>query len=503
MIKSQVTKFRYVIPIMLLYGIISLTGMFHHELFSEEAQQLTISRDSSSVFDVYKNMLYEGHVTLWNTILFLITHYISAKPVYMQLFHLLVINCAVFIFLWYAPFNLPVKTLIIFGCYFLFVYSIISRNYALGILLLFVCCVLMANPAKNMMAISILVVLMCFTHLFYVFAAIGIFAFLFYYSIGKKELYGRFAVFTGLFLFGAVCAFLQTRRIPGDSIVHVKTGLSWLNIHDLSFAIICFARGYITIPPFNQQYFWDKQYIQYLPVIIGILSAVSLFTITLVFLYKSRKALLFYLPSVALLTVFFATSGMAGSRYFGLFFIFFIAALWLAYYDGVVIFQEGNTSGIKRILPQVFIYLILINQLITGIFMYSRDYKQPFSQAKNTIIYLQANQLDKGRLVFDGYHSIPALSAYFGRKIYCLDIDQFCSFCIWKRAYNPLHPKPLIDEISSSPYADTLKEFTLVTNRGNAVTNSTIYNFKKLASFEGPVVDGEDFYIYKVTKIQR
>jgi hypothetical protein len=115
---------------MLLYGIVSLVGMFHHEIFLEEAQQLTIGRDSNSIIAVFNNMLYEGHVTLWNTFLFFITHCISARPVYMQGFHLLVINSVVFIFLRYAPFNLPVKTLIVFGCYFLFVYSIVSRNYA-------------------------------------------------------------------------------------------------------------------------------------------------------------------------------------------------------------------------------------------------------------------------------------------------------------------------------------------------------------------------------------
>ncbi|HEY4195221.1 MAG TPA: hypothetical protein VGM63_06785, partial [Mucilaginibacter sp.] len=356
MIKLQTTPWKYVLPIMLLYSIISLVGMFHHEIFLEEAQQLTIGRDSDSIIGVFKNMLYEGHVTLWNTCLYFITHYISPRPIYMQLFHLLVINCTVLIFLRYAPFNLTIKTLIVFGCYLLFVYSLISRNYALGILLLFVCCILMANPAKRMLSIGIVVVLMCFTHLFYVFAAIGIFVYLLFYVIGKKDLYWRFAVFTSFFLFGTICALIQTRRIPGDSIVHVATGLSWFNFHDLSFGVMCFARGFITVPPLHQQYFWDKQYIQSWPTAAIIISAFLLFVGTLLFLYKSRKALLFYVPPVALLTAFFAMSGLGGSRYFGLFFIYFIAALWLAYYDGVTIFPKEHKDPIKKWSPQVFIY---------------------------------------------------------------------------------------------------------------------------------------------------
>jgi len=368
---------------MLLYSAVSLAGMFHHEIFGEEAQQLTIGRDSSSVIDVYKNMLYEGHVTLWNSLLFFITHYLSARPMYMQLFHLLVVSSAVCLFLRYAPFNVPLKTLVIFGCYFLFVYSIVCRNYALGILLLFACCILMANPARNMIRIGFLLVLMCFTHLFYAFAAIGIFLYLFMFTVGKPELYRRFAVFTCLFLFGVISAVFETLRIPADSIVHVKSGLSWMNFNDISFGIKCFTRGFITVPPPHLQYFWDKQYVQSLPGNINITLALLLFVATLLFLRKSRKALLFYIPPVVFLTAFFSITGAAGTRYFGLYVIFFISALWLAYYDGVTIFHRGNPGFIKKWVPQIFIYIILIDQLFTGVYMYSKDFTAPFSQANS------------------------------------------------------------------------------------------------------------------------
>ena len=499
-IKLQATPLKYVLPLMFLYSAVSLTGMFHHEIFLEEAQQLTIGRDSNSIIDVFKNMLYEGHVTLWNSFLFFITHYISSRPIYMQLFHWLVINSTVFIFLRYAPFNLTVKTLIIFGCYFLFVYSIISRNYALGILLLFICCILMANPEKRMISIGIIVVLMCFTHLFYVFAAVGIFVYLLYYVVGKKEFYWRFALFTGLFLFGAICAFIQSKRIPADATVKAAPGLSWFNVHDLAFGLKCFARGYVTVPAVHQRYFWDIQYIQHFPGIVTLVTALLLFAATLWFLRGSRKALLFYIPPVALLMAFLAMSGLAGSRYFGMFFIFFISALWLAYYDGVSMFPTVATGFIKKWAPQVFIYGILINQLFTGIFMYCVDFKSPFSQAKNTMGYLTANHLDTQPLVVDGYTAGPALSAYLGKKIYYLDMDQSGSYCIWKKAYLPNPRKALMDEISSSTYANSFKEFILISNRDNQVNNSGAYTFIKLTSFEGAVIKGEDYYVYRAVK---
>ena len=192
-------------------------------------------------------------------------------------------------------------------------------------------------------------------------------------------------------------------------------------------------------------------------------------------------------------------SGLAGSRYFGMFFVFFIAALWLAYYDGVDIFPKGSRG---RLASQIFIYAILINQLLTGAYFYVTDFKHSFSQAKNTIGYLKANYLDKQPLAFDGYNAGPPLSAYLGRKIFYLDIDQYGSFCIWKRAYLPYPRKALMEEISTSKYINSFKEFILVTNRDNEVSNNSTYTFDKLAGFEGSIIQGEDYYVYRVIRKQ-
>jgi hypothetical protein len=307
-------------------------------------------------------------------------------------------------------------------------------------------------------------------------------------------------MFTCLFLFGLLCALYQTSRVPGDSIVKPAPGLSWLNAHDISFSIICFARGYITIPPLRQTYFWDKQYIQYLPAAIGIITALLLFAATLFFLRKSKKALLFYVPPVLLLTAFFAMSHLAGSRYFGLYFIYFIAALWLAHYDGVTIFPKGDAGLLKKWIPRVLVYSILIIQFFTGMYMYAKDFKHPFSQAKNTIAYLKENHLDAQPLAVDGYNAGPALSAYLGKPVLYLDMDQYGSFCIWKKAYLPYPRKSLTDEILSSKHVNSLTEFILITNRGYGVTSDQTYTFTRLVGFNEAIIEGEDYYIYRVSR---
>jgi len=500
--KLQLTPFKYVLPLLLAYGALLLFGIFHHELFLEEAQQLTIARDSNSIREVFKNMLYEGHVTLWNSVLFYLTHFISARPIAMQLFHSLVIISAAFVFLRYAPFNLKVKTLTVFGCYFLFVYSIVSRNYALGILLLFICCVLLAEPEKNLIRIGIVMVLMCFTHLFYVFAAAGIFMYLLV-VIKRKYLRIQFVLFTALFLFGAISAVIQTLRVPADNVVSVAKGLSWLEPQRLAFGMIGFARGFINVPPVHQRYFWDIQYIQHFPVWFDVLLVVILFVTTVGFIFKSKKALLFYLLPVALLTAFFAMTGLAGSRYFGLYFIFFIAALWLAHYDGVAIFPNEDRRRIKKWMPRAFIYSILSLQLFSGIFMYVADYKKPFSEAKNMVSFLKEHCFDQDPLIVDGYTAGPSVSAYLGRKVYYLDIDQPGSFVIWKKSNLPSPRKFFAEEMVSSNYLKNFNQFILITNREYPLRSNAVYQFEKLATFDKALIKGENYAVYRVRVTRR
>jgi len=498
--KLQPTPLKYVLPLLLAYSTVLLLGIFHHEIFLEEAQQLTIARDSNSISDVFSNMLYEGHVTLWNSVLFYLTHYISARPIAMQLFHSLVIISAAFVFLRYAPFNLTVKALMLFGCYFLFVYSIISRNYALGILLLFICCILLAEPEKNLVRIGVVVVLMCFTHLFYVFAATGIFAYLLLFVVKRKDLYPRFAIFTVFFLFGAISAVMQTLRVPPDNVVSVAKGLSWLEPQQLAFGMIGFARGFINVPPVRQRYFWDIQYIQHFTVWFDILLAVILFAITIWFVFKSRKALLFYLLPVVMLTVFFAMTGLAGSRYFGLFFILFIAAIWLAYYDGVAIFPAEDRGPIKQWMPPAFIYTILGMQLFAGIFMYVADCRKPFSEAKNVVSFIKEHNFDKLPLVVDGYTAGPSLSAYLGRRVYYLDIDRPGSFVVWKKTYLPSPRKLFAEEVVSSNYLKNVNQFILITNREYLLRSNAVYRFEKLATFDKALIKGENYDVYRVRR---
>src|SRR5579871_2388342 len=191
---------RRLAPVLALYMILSALGLYTHELFLDEAHHFLLARDSSSLADLYYNARFDGHPRLWHTLLFLITHTLTTNPAAMQVLQWIITTGVAFVFLRYAPFTLPVKAGLLFGYYLLFEYSLLSRNYALGLLFLFLACALLANGRRPLFIVGLLVLLMCNTHLFFTFASIGLYACLFIDFAGQKKLFTRpFLFFTACF----------------------------------------------------------------------------------------------------------------------------------------------------------------------------------------------------------------------------------------------------------------------------------------------------------------
>src|SRR5262249_36777081 len=104
-----------------------------------ELQAWLIARDSTSLMDVFRNSRYEGHPALWYVLLFLLTRMTQSATI-MQATHLLIACSLVYVFVAYAPFNRLPKFLFAFGYFPLYEYSVLSRNYSIGVLLLFLAC---------------------------------------------------------------------------------------------------------------------------------------------------------------------------------------------------------------------------------------------------------------------------------------------------------------------------------------------------------------------------
>ena len=126
----------------ILYVIIIGFTIFHHELWGDEIHSWNIVKASGSFSQLIQNTRYEGHPPVWYIILWTVSKFTN-DPLYIQLVHVLIASLAVYILLFYSPLPLFAKLLIPFGYFFLYEYSVISRNYAIGVLLAFCICMIM------------------------------------------------------------------------------------------------------------------------------------------------------------------------------------------------------------------------------------------------------------------------------------------------------------------------------------------------------------------------
>jgi hypothetical protein len=507
--KIEPLPLRQVLFLLSVYLLISIVGMVHHELWLDEAQHFLIGRDSHSLPEMYYNMRYDGHPRLWNGLLYLITHYITPSYIGMQVFHLMIATCTAFIFLRYAPFSLLIRILILSGYYFLFEYDLISRNYALGILLLFICCLLMRDPRKNILWMGMLLFLMCNVHLFYAFAAMGIYFYLSLEYIKNKEWFtGRFALFTLIFLAGFFCVIMQTRTPKEDNMYHVHPQ-EWLTAKNLIFASYAVIRGWLPIPQVFGGHFWNTFWLQDRNIGWVIRDLLFLYFISFpaILLRKFSKSLVFYYSSIFILVFCLVVTQLTAARYFGMIYIYFLAACWMA----------GNGSGdilslqalpgppLMRSILRYSFFAILFVHIGVGSFALEQDYRRPFTQAKNAINYIQDRGLAGQEVAVDGYNAGPMLSAYLGRPVFYLNIGQMGSWVYWKQSYFPSPRKSIGQELTEcADHLQGLDRFLLISNRKPELPEMQIgdshWEFKALSSFENSILTAENFYTWQASR---
>jgi hypothetical protein len=348
---------------------------------------------------------------------------------------------------------------------------------------------------------------MCNTHLFLAFAAIGIFLYLLV-EFGKKKEWAtpRFLLLTLLFLAGFVLVVIQTRTPPEEN-MHLVYPKEWLSEKNLSFAAFGLNRGWLPIPQVRDPHFWNTSWLneQHIGGVIEVILFLFLLIIPGIMLRRNVKAFLFYYSSLFFLLFFFVVTQQTAARYFGMSFIYFLAAAWLSADGCGDAFSVANMPGNGRakLFFRSWVLGILILQSMIGIFFFEQGLTRPFSQSKIAVRYIQSLQPSGEKIVVDGYITGPMLSAYLGEKVFYLATGQDGSYVIWKSSY--FSPKLSISQaIARNPGLRLFGEFILVSNRKEDLADihsaNGNYRLSPLQTFENGMVN-EKFYIYRVDPI--
>ena len=293
---------KYLIFLTLLYFSISFVGILHHEFFIDEAHHWLLARDSNSISELIQNTRIEGHPLLWSFILYGITRF-TTDSFWMQFAHIIISSSVVFIFLKKGPFNWVFKTLFIFGYFMIFEYNLISRNYSLGILFLFLACAVFKNREQKFTLLCLYLALATNSHLLFSVIAFAMFLTLLFEQIQNKQFF-KTQFITGYFIFalGLFLIYIQ---------IH-STDSSWLldPINRLPFqerivgGFVSFFKGIVTVPDFRTIHFWNSNLFVNLSKPIAAVFALLIYFLPLLIFFKNRK------------TLFFIYTGLIGAQVF-------------------------------------------------------------------------------------------------------------------------------------------------------------------------------------------
>ncbi|WP_411767166.1 hypothetical protein [Winogradskyella sp. A3E31] len=419
--------------ITILFFVLSLWGIMNHELWLDEAHHYLLARDSSSFSDLLINTRYEGHPILWNLILHWITR-LTTNPIWMQLLHISIMTLTVGVFLKKAPFSWIFKLLFIFGYFMFYEYNIISRNYNLGVLFIFLACSLYNKRTTRFILISALLGFASNSHAVFLILASSIMLLIVFERFQTEKLNLSKNTWIGIGVFGSLALLSLYQIIPPSDTSFFDRGEQLSLFQKAGKSITPFFKSLFLLPDVTLDHFWNSHILVNHSKSIAAIVAMGSLSIPYLLFYKNRSLLLYMYFGIFATAGFFFITMMNATRYYGVLYLFLITALWFEHYrasSGSELRTKKSFSFLKKIRFPI-IYTILGLHFISGIYAFTMDISRPFTTAEQTFEYLKENHLLEKTIATKACNGTP-LSAYIDKPIYFTTSNSFESFCHFNR----------------------------------------------------------------------
>jgi len=497
--------------IFLIAGFILL---MHHEMWRDELGEWAYAAASPSLSSLIRNFPYP-HTMLWQILVYFLTR-LTSNPVSMQLFHLVIAGCIIFLFARFSPFTKGQKVFFIFGYFPFFEYMVICRPYSLAVLFAFSFCSIFPLRFKKFILTGCILFLLANSNPFGL--AISL-------SIGVSLLINRilchrsdrdcpyipaYKLIIGFLLIGAGCTLSYLQQSRGE---FVPT-FSRLSLYGATHVSGCLYTGFF--PLFKTvRCFWhtnilyDSIHPQLEPtfMIIRTLIASLLILYSFFLLLNKREALLIYLLSTLVLLGSFSTYLSRDYRHSGFFFIIFISSLWIAAScpEGIIrskVLFRLNELAIR--LRNKVLYALLILHFLLGAIAAITDLLFPFSCAKEAANYIRKSNMQNWPMAAYPHYATCSLSAYLHKS----DIKFIPSEYYYQDFLLPL--KGLTLEkclyyfwILQNLYPAKFNKMLFVTNTPLPPSVIEGYGLNEIANFTGSICGDEDVYFYAFKTIDK
>jgi len=520
---------QFISVLILIYFCLGLVGILNHAMWRDELNVWLLVRDSNSLGELFDNLQYEGHPGLWYICLAWLNQF-TDNPVIMQVFHLFLATGSISLFVKYSPFTRLQKILFVFGYLPIYEYLLISRNYAIGILLVFAFCTLFEQRHKSYLILAILLLLMANANAYCLFiaTALGITLILEYLlgsRIGFSSTAGKLNIFSSLAIFFlGILGSISQMIPPTDSTL--QGGLSlWRLQFDPRHLATALTRVWSSYLPVITPA--DSKYLDV--IVFALISLLLLLWISTILRHKP-VAWCFYSLATLEILVFTYTKFLGSARHYGHLYIILIAALWLASYESqsrkseALAYKNLDSMGnmpapmlhpysqsstfvrVEQAISRWFslvdkykkalIMLILATQVATGIVAFSRDLFVPYSASRETARFIQVQQLDKMFIVGSQDARVSPISGYLQRQIYYPESQGLGSFVLFNNQRTEVNSAMVLEQVSQLMPQHT--EIMLILNYKLDSSRADL-SISPLAEFTNSFIHDEKYYLY-ITK---
>ncbi len=497
---NKIRRFEY----WLLIGFfgLGLIGILNHAMWRDELNGWLIARDSLNLQDFWQNIRYEGHPILWYLCL-LALNQLTTNPLAMQLLHLGIATLAIAIFIFKSPFTRHQRLLFCLGYLPLYEYLIISRNYALGILCLFIICSIFPQRQQNYWPIALLLALLANTNAYglllsFCLAIALIGEYLFQHKLAITIESSRLHLFGAMVIYGLGLALALAMLLPpADSTLQggaEQWFLQW-DFHRFNQAITRIWNSYILILVPG-----DSRHLD-----VGLFAALSvlIFGFWLLFFSDTPVVFSFYLLGSLIILVFTYLKFLGSARHYGHLYIVLILSLWLRHYYAPVTLIDLDRFNLPwqrlrqwvKAQSNLVLMIILISQLLAGMVAYIRDLTLPYSASREVTHYLIENQLNDYDLVGSDDFTISPISGYLNQKIYYPESQALGSFVLFNSRRRSVSDADILEQISRFSRFPLL----LILNHPLEAELSSL-SIQPLTEFKRSFIGNEQYYLYQINR---
>jgi hypothetical protein len=497
------TNKKFIYWVLFAYIVVEITGTLFHSMWRDELHFWSLAGASSSLQDLLHRKAWDSHPDLWYIMLYAV-RMVSDNPFSMQVLHSAIAITTVFLILKYAPFSKIQRGLLVFGYFFLFEYALISRNYAIGMLLITLLLILYPRRVHYLFTSALILFFLAQTNLFSTIICIAflltwIFEFIFSEPFRAALLRKKAILISGIILIVAgLCWAFYAAMLPG-AVSHSEVSdfsLSQLTLRELIRSVATLWKAWVPIPVMGLQ-FWGTNFIRS-NNIEAILALILMFSAGLMFL-KRPVVFFYYIISLTGILGFIFLIFYGYIRHHGYLFIILVICLWLKSF-----YQENNRTLRSGFLEKSYgwlkknsnrlLVILLAGQMLAGIYAFTVHLSVPFSAAKVTAQYIRAEKLDRFLIAGDQDLSLEPVIGYLDKEAFFFSRNAFSRYLVYDTARREPASRSAVLAMADSLLKSHGDTILLVMNY--MIPEDPKRNLKRIQSFVKSIRQDEIYYLY-------